>query len=56
MIKTAVFYIVMLVLTALGGFTGFSQDKILSGTGRAAVLAFSEAATDNLFTGLTAND
>ena len=56
MIKTAVFYIVILVLTALVGFTGFGQDKILSGTDRAAVLAFSEAATDNLFAGLTANE
>jgi len=56
MIKTAVFYIVILVLTALVGFTGCSQDKILSGTDQAAVLAFSEAATDNLFVGLTAND
>lgn len=56
MIKTAVFYIVILVLTALVGFTGFGQDKILSGTDRVAVLAFSEAATDNLFAGLTANE
>jgi len=56
MIKTAVFYIAILVLTALVGFTGCSQDKILSGTDQAAVLAFSEAATDNLFVGLTAND
>jgi len=30
--------------------------KNLSGTDQAAVLAFSEAATDNLFAGLTAND
>ena len=56
MIKTAVFYIVILVLTALVGFTGCGQDKILSGTDRAAVLAFSEAITDNLFAGLTANE
>lgn len=56
MIKTAVFYIVMLVLTALVGFIRFGQDKVLSGTDRAAVLAFSEAIMDNLFVGLTAND
>ena len=31
-------------------------ERTLSGTEKAAVLAFSEAATDNLFAGLTAND
>jgi len=56
MIKTAVFYIVILVLTALVGFTGCSQDKILSGTDQDAVLAFSEAVTDNMLAGLTTND
>jgi len=56
MIKTAFFYIVILVLTALVGFTGCGQDKILSGTDRAAAVAFSEAIIDNLFVGLTAND
>ena len=56
MIKTVVFYIVMLVLIALLGFTGFGQDKSLSGTDRAAVLTFSEAIMDNLFAGLTTND
>jgi hypothetical protein len=56
MIKTAIFYIVMLVLTALVGFTGCGQDKVVSGTEQAAVLAYSEAIMDNLFAGLTAND
>jgi hypothetical protein len=56
LIKTAVFCLVFLVLAALVGFTGCGQDKILSDTDRAAVLAFSESATDNLFAGLTAND
>ena len=56
MIKTVVFYIVMLVLTALVGFTGCGQDKVVSGTDQADVLAYSEAIMDNLFAGLTAND
>ena len=56
MIKTAVFYIVIFALTALVGFAGCGQDKILSGPDRTAVLAFSEAITDNLLAGLTTND
>ncbi len=56
MIKTIVFYIVILVLSVLASLTGCGQGKILSGTERAAVLSFSEAITDNLFAGLAAND
>ena len=56
MIKTAVVYIVTLVLTALAWLAGCGQDKILPGPDRAAVLGFSEAAMDTLFVGLTAND
>jgi len=56
LIKTAVFYIAFLIVMTLVKFTGYSQDKILSDTEWAAVLVVSEAATDNVFAGLTAND
>ena len=56
MIKTCFFIIVVLVLCALTRLTACGQDKILSGSDRAAVLAFSEATMDNLFAGLKAND
>ena len=52
--KNAVFFIVALVLSALTLLT--ACEKELSGTEKTAVLAFSEAATDNLLAGLTAND
>jgi hypothetical protein len=55
--KNAGYFIVTLVLSALAWLTACGlQEKKLSGTDEAAVLAFSEAATDNLFAGLTAND
>jgi len=54
--KRRVFF-VALVLSVLTWLTACDlQEKKLSGTNQAAVLAFSEAATDNLFAGLTAND
>jgi hypothetical protein len=43
-------------LSALARLTACGQDKILSSTEKDSVLAFSEAATDNLFAGLKAND
>ena len=46
--------IVVLVLSTLVWLT--ACERTLSGTEKAAVLAFSEAATDNLFAGLTGND
>jgi hypothetical protein len=52
--KNTGFFIVAIVLTALAWLT--ACEKNLSGTDQAAVLAFSEAAMDNLFAGLTAND
>jgi hypothetical protein len=56
MIKTVIFYLVTLVLFVLARLTGFGEGQVLSGPDRAAVLAFSEATTDNLFAGLIAND
>ena len=50
------FFIVALVLCVLTRLTACGQDKILSGSDQAAVLAFSEGIMDNLFAGLTAND
>jgi len=52
--KSTGFFIIALVLTVLPGLT--ACEKTLSGADEAAVLAFSEAATDNLFAGMTAND
>ena len=52
--KIARYFIVAFVLSALVWLT--ACERILSGTEKAAVPAFSEAATDNLFAGLTAND
>ena len=52
--KIARYPIVVLVLSTLVWLT--ACERPLSGTEKAAVLAFSEAATDNLFAGLTAND
>jgi hypothetical protein len=55
--KLTGFSVVALVLTALTWLTACGpQEKKLSDTDQAAVLAFSEAATDNLFAGLIAND
>ena len=54
MIKTRVIFIVVLVLNVLASLTGC--ERILSGAERAAVLAYSETATDNLLAGLNAND
>ena len=49
--------VIAIILSALACLTACNpQEKILSGTDQAAVLAFSEAATDNLFAGMTAND
>jgi hypothetical protein len=45
---------VVLVLSTFVWLT--ACERTLSGTEKAAVLAYSEAATDNLFAGLTAND
>ena len=52
--KIAGYFIVALVLSALVWLT--ACERILSGADQAAVLAFSEAATDNLFAGFTTND
>lgn len=52
--KITRYFIVALFLSALVWLT--ACERILSSTEKAAVLAFSEAATDNLFAGLTAND
>jgi len=52
--KNTGFSIVAIVLIALVGLT--ACERQLSGAHRTAVLAFSEAATDNLFAGLAAND
>jgi hypothetical protein len=52
--KIARYSLVVLVLSALVWLT--ACERILSGTEKAAVLAFSEAATDDLFAGLTAGD
>ena len=52
--KIARYPIVVLVLSTLVWLT--ACERPLSGTEKAAVLAFSEAAADNLFAGLTAND
>jgi hypothetical protein len=52
--KNTGFLMVAIVLTSLAWLT--ACERTLSGTEKAAVLAFSEAATDNLFAGLTAND
>jgi hypothetical protein len=52
--KIARYPLVVLVLSTFVWLT--ACERTLSGTEKAAVLAFSEAATDNLFAGLTAND
>ena len=52
--KYAGFLIVAIVLIVLVGLTACERE--ISGGERTAVLAFSEAATDNLFAGLAAND
>ncbi len=52
--KIARYPIVVLVLSTFVWLT--ACERTLSGIEKAAVLAFSEAATDNLFAGLTAND
>ncbi len=52
--KIARYPIVVLVLCTFVWLT--ACERTLSGTEKAAVLAFNEAATDNLFAGLTAND
>jgi hypothetical protein len=52
--KNTGFFIVAIVMIALAWLT--ACERTLSGTEKASVLAFSEAATDNLFAGLTAND
>jgi hypothetical protein len=52
--KIARYPILVLVLCTFVWLT--ACERTLSGTEKAAVLAFSEAATDNLFAGLTAND
>ena len=52
--KIARYPIAVLVLSTFVWLT--ACERPLSGTEKAAVLAFSEAATDNLFAGLTAND
>jgi hypothetical protein len=51
-----IFFVVVLFLSALVWRTTYSQEKELSGTEKAAVLTFSEAATDNLLAGWAAND
>jgi hypothetical protein len=48
------YFIVAFALSALAWLT--ACEKVLSGTEKDAVLAYSETATDNLFTGLAAND
>ena len=52
--KTARYLIVVFVLSTLVWLT--ACERVLSSTEKAAVLAFSEASTDNLFAGLTTND
>jgi len=52
--KIARYSIVVLVLSTFVWLT--ACESTLSSTEKVAVLAFSEAATDNLFAGLTAND
>jgi len=52
--KIARYPFVIFVLSTFVWLT--ACERTLSGTEKAAVLAFSEAATDNLFAGLTAND
>lgn len=49
--------ITMLIVTALFGLVGCgSQEKALTDSEQAAVLAYSEPATDNLFAGLIASN
>ena len=52
--KITGYFIIGLVLSALVWLT--ACERILSGADQAAVLAFSEAATDNLFAGFTTNN
>lgn len=52
--KITRYSIVVLVLSTFVWLT--ACERPLSGTEKAAVLAYSETATDNLFAGLTAND
>ena len=47
-------FVIVLVLSTCVWLTGC--ERILSGAERAAVLAYSETATDNLLAGLNAND
>ena len=52
--KIARYFIVVFVLSTLVWLT--ACERVLSGTEKATVLAFSEVSTDNLFAGLTTND
>ena len=52
--RIARYFVVAVFLSALVWLT--ACERILSGSEKADVLAFSQAATDNLFAGLTAND
>jgi hypothetical protein len=52
--KIARYSLITLLLSTLIWLT--ACERILSGVERAAVLAFSEAITDNMFAGLAAND
>jgi hypothetical protein len=52
--KATQYFLAAFALIALIWLT--ACERILSGTEKNTVLAFSESATDNLFTGLTAND
>jgi len=49
-------YLVVLFLGTLAWFTGCRQEETLTDSERAAVLAFSEPAADDLFAGLRAGD
>jgi hypothetical protein len=52
--RIARYFVVAVFLSALVWLT--ACERILSGSEKADVLAFSQAATDNMFAGLTAND
>jgi uncharacterized membrane protein YhfC len=55
-LATVATLLLMYVLTAIGAFALVSQEKTLVGIERDAVLAYSEPMTDNLMSGLNAND